>query len=82
MNKGDRNRKEKQKFKKRLNNYGINFDDLDDGFMESKRGKRKINYNCLRTTGKPCSCVMCSPNEEKPQHKVKHKKRNWDDDEY
>ncbi|CAM1341537.1 hypothetical protein [Tenacibaculum amylolyticum] len=58
MNKLERRLKGYYKYKKRLKNYSFN---------ESKA-------YVLKTTGKPCSCFMCSPKEEKPKYKLsKHK---------
>jgi hypothetical protein len=61
MDKGRRNELGKLKFKKRLKNYRL------------KEGDGK--FNCFRTTGKPCSCSMCSPKEEKDKYKVKYKQK-------
>ncbi len=57
MNKYERRLKGFYKYKKRLRNY-------------SSRG---ANYYILKTTGKPCSCYMCSPkkNEDKAKYQEK-----------
>jgi hypothetical protein len=47
MNKARRNELKMLKFKRRLKNRGI----VDN---------TSINTNCFRTTGKPCSCYLCS----------------------
>jgi hypothetical protein len=48
------------KFKKRLTQLGL----------LSKEG----TFNCYRTSGKPCSCYMCSP--YKFSRKTKHKNKD------
>lgn len=53
MNKFERRLKGLYKFKKRLRNYNLN---SNEGYL-------------LKTTGKPCSCYMCSPKEGKPKYK-------------
>lgn len=62
MNKRERWLKGNFKFKKRIKSLGLNLDEF--------------SHNCYRTTGKPCSCPMCSPGKlgEKKKYKVKHKK--------
>jgi hypothetical protein len=55
-NKGERQEKTMLKFKKRLKNNFLK----DNGFMY-----------IFKTTGKPCSCFMCSGN--KYSRKNKHK---------
>lgn len=58
MNKFERRLKGHYKYKKRLRNYNLTD---SEGYI-------------LRTTGKPCSCYMCSPKEEKVKYKIsKHK---------
>ena len=47
MNKHERHLKKITKYKKRLLNY----------CLKNKDGK----FHSLKTTGKPCSCFMCSP---------------------
>jgi len=49
MNKGRRHQLKMLKFKKRLRNYG------------AKPGNAGSNFHVFRTTGKPCSCFLCSP---------------------
>ena len=58
MDKARRTQLKLLKFKKRLKLYGIKITDLG-------------NHNAFRTTGKPCSCFMCSP--IKFSRKKKHK---------
>jgi hypothetical protein len=60
-NKGERNRKTKVVFKRRLRRRGI----LD------KSGLPKDHQYDLKSQGKPCSCFMCSPYKYK--RKIKHK---------
>jgi len=64
MNKGDRQRRTQLKFKKRLRQLNL----------LGKEG----NFFCYKSTGKPCSCPMCSPNKYK--RKIKHKKKVFEDD--
>jgi hypothetical protein len=68
MNKQERKLKGYFKFKKRLKNYQITEERLQ------KYGLKGLY--CYKTTGKPCSCAMCSPGkvEEKPKYRIKHKK--------
>jgi len=54
MDKGRRTEIGKLKFKKRLKNYRL-------------KQQKPNDFNCYRTTGKPCSCSMCSPKDEKPK---------------
>jgi len=63
MDKGERNRIKQLKFKKRLADLyrGNDWDDALD------------NNHCYKTTGKPCSCEMCSPSGTKKKYKIKHK---------
>lgn len=56
-NKGRRNELTQLKFEKRLKLYGVKKED----------GK----FYCFKSTGKPCSCYMCSG--QKYNRKVKHK---------
>ena len=58
MNKFERRLKGLYKFKKRLRNYNLN---RSEGYI-------------LKTTGKPCSCYMCSPKEEKPKYTISKNK--------
>jgi len=57
-NKNERREKGKHKFKKRIENYGLQ-NSLSKHFS-------------LKTTGKPCSCAMCSPSKigEKAKYKL------------
>lgn len=64
MNKHERRLKGYHKFKKRLKNYRINPE-----VMLSTEAK-SVNY-ALKTTGKPCSCFICSG--QKYSRKTKHK---------
>jgi hypothetical protein len=48
MNKGRRHQLKMLKLKKRLQNYGAKPGDTG-------------NFHAFRTTGKPCSCHLCSP---------------------
>lgn len=59
MNKRLRQVMTQLKFKKRLRQLGL----------LGKEGK----YYCYKSTGKPCSCPLCSP--EKYNRKIKHKKK-------
>jgi len=59
MNKQERKIKGQFKFKKRLKNYQL----LNSEFK----------HYSLKTTGKPCSCYMCSP--KKIQEKSKYRLR-------
>lgn len=65
-NKGERNRKTKIKFKRRLRNMGI---------LE-KSGQPTEEQYCYKSQGKPCSCPICSG--EKYNRKTKHKKKVYD----
>jgi hypothetical protein len=75
MNKQERKLKGQAKFKKRLKNYGIIQDIFDNGWGNNPRNKL-INFNCYRTTGKPCSCIMCSPG--KIEEKAKYRFNKFD----
>ena len=72
MNKLERRLKGKFKFKKRLRNFRYT-----DGEIIS-RG----SHNALRSTGKPCSCPLCSPGkvEEKAKYRLNkfNKNKSWD----
>lgn len=57
-NKGERQRKTRLKYKKRLKNLGLK--------------ENEGNFHCYKSTGKPCSCYLCSP--EKYDRTEKHKK--------
>lgn len=48
MNKARRHQLKMLKFKKRLRNYGKKLSEGD-------------SFHVFRTTGKPCSCHLCSP---------------------
>jgi hypothetical protein len=75
MNKQERKLKGQAKFKKRLQNYGINQDIFENGWGTTNRGV-KVNFNCYRTTGKPCSCAGCSPGKVEEKAKYKYNKFN------
>lgn len=62
MNKQERKLKGFHKFKKRLQNFGYKIEDVV---------KEGYNLFCFKTTGKPCSCWMCSG--QKYNRKQKHK---------
>lgn len=64
-NKGERQRKTQLKYKKRLKNLGL------------KETEPNSNYHCYKSTGKPCSCPMCSP--EKYNRTEKHKNKDIND---
>lgn len=64
MDKGRRQEIQKLKFKKRIKNYKFTKDDLNNP---------KINTNCLRNTGKPCSCDVCSPYKYRKDNRNKDK---------
>ena len=66
MNKKERVLKGWYKFKKRLTNIGL----------WNEKDKPENNLNCYRTTGKPCSCLMCSG--LKYSRKEKHKNKQYD----
>lgn len=51
MDKGRRNELTKLKFKKRLSQVGLSMEDVY---------KPKNNLWAYKSTGKPCSCYMCS----------------------
>lgn len=59
MNKGRRNELTKLKFKKRLKNLQLKIDG----------GK----FWCYKTTGTPCSCLLCSHDKYKRTQKHKNK---------
>ena len=65
-NKGRRNELTKLKYKKRLKNFGL------------KENEPNSNYYCLKSTGKPCSCFMCSP--YKFDRNEKHKNKDINDE--
>ncbi len=74
MNKQERKLKGQAKFKKRLDQIGF----TPKVLQQHDRDGIPYNLNCYRTTGKPCSCAMCSPNkrkEPKEKYKIKHKNR-------
>jgi hypothetical protein len=62
MNKGRRTQLTELKYKKRLKNLGL------------KETDPNSKYYCYKSTGKPCSCPMCSP--EKYKRTEKHKDRD------
>lgn len=76
MNKQERKLKGQAKFKKRLKNYGITDKILENGWGNVKNSNSKTNFNCYRTTGKPCSCDGCSPG--KREEKAKYKNNKFD----
>ena len=51
MNKGLRNEIERQKFRKRVEQVGLKMEDVH---------KPQNNLWAYKSTGKPCSCFMCS----------------------
>lgn len=59
MNKGRRNELTQLKFKKRLNNLGLQQNTPKD-------------FICYKTTGNPCSCKMCQPKKYKRSTKQNH----------
>lgn len=65
MNKGRRNELTRLKYKKRLKNLGL-------------KEAENSNFYCYKSTGKPCSCPLCSP--EKYKRTVKHKNKSIDDE--
>jgi hypothetical protein len=75
MNKEERKQKGHTKFLKRLKNYGIDELIFKDGWGNTKRGV-KVNFNCYRTTGKPCSCAGCSPGKVEEKAKYRYNKFN------
>jgi hypothetical protein len=75
MNKQERKLKGIAKFKKRLKNYGIDDIIFKDGWGTTSRGV-KVNFNCYRTTGKPCSCASCSPGKIEEKDKYRYNKFN------
>lgn len=76
MNKQERKLKGQAKFKKRLKNHGITSEISKEGYSSPQKGSRNINFNCYRTTGKPCSCSMCSPGKIEEKAKYKFNKFN------
>jgi hypothetical protein len=69
-NKGERQRKKKVIFKRRLK---------DRGFTQNTKGMYicgdayfKLNFNFLKTTSTPCSCSICSPGkvEDKAKYRL------------
>lgn len=62
-NKGRRNELTQLKFKKRLDQLGLK---KEDG-----------NLFCYKSTGKPCSCYMCS--YRKFDRNIKHKNKLFED---
>lgn len=69
MDKGRRREIAKLKQKKRIKNLCIS---------PQAHSRRKLGV--LKTTGKPCSCHMCSPKDEKAKYRVKHKGRAYEQD--
>lgn len=62
------------KYKKRLANNGITKEVLD---AIKKRTGKEIHFYCYKTTGKPCSCVSCSPGKEMDKAKYRFNKFNF-----
>lgn len=60
MNKFERRLKGYYKYQKRLKNYGL----------------QGVNHYVLKSTGKPCSCEMCSPGkvEDKAKYQISKNK--------
>jgi hypothetical protein len=77
MNKQERKLKGQAKFNKRLKNYGITQEVFINGTSYTNRGVQ-VNFNCYRTTGKPCSCAGCSPGkvEEKAKYRLNKFNKN------
>jgi len=69
MNKLERKLKGQAKFKKRLKNYQLSEQDI-------KKNPRA--HSGLRTSGKPCSCYMCTPGKYtgRPKNKYYTKHKN------
>lgn len=65
MNKEERNRRKKQLYKRRLKLNGISENPTLTDIP--------INHNAYRTTGKPCSCAMCSPGKVEEKAKYQNK---------
>ena len=61
MNKGRRVELGNLKFKKRLNQLGL-------------KQKSPKDFICYKTTGNPCSCMMCQPRKYKRKEKRINKK--------
>lgn len=63
MNKGRRQELKNLKYKRRLKNLGLLH--LSEFKVPNKNAVEtcaiKANLNSYRTSGKPCSCFMCSP---------------------
>ena len=81
MNKGRRIEIGNLKWKKRLHNYvnGLDIYVTKNGARIYSPKVTDIPKNCftvLKSTGKPCSCPMCSPGkiEEKSKYKMKLQK--------
>lgn len=77
-NKGERNRKQKNVFKKRLKNRGINTIDGAIWLSGHEYFKTNFQHNSLRTTGTPCSCPLCSPGkvEDKAKYRLNKFKKS------
>lgn len=79
MNKLERKLKGEAKFKKRLKNIGY----TPEVLARLKRQGVKMKLYCFKSTGKPCSCMSCSPSkvEEKAKYRLnKFDKNNIDED--
>lgn len=79
MNKLERRLKGETKYLKRLKDHKIDKITSKDGSGITKRGV-KVNFNCYRTTGTPCSCANCSPG--KVSEKAKYKFNTFNKNDY
>lgn len=79
MNKLERRLKGETKYLKRLKNNKVDKLVEKNGFGNTKRGV-KVNFNCYRTTGTPCSCTSCSPGKVSEKAKYKFNQFNKNDD--
>jgi hypothetical protein len=66
MDKGRRNQLRQLHYKKRLKNLGL------------KETEKDVNLHCFKDQGKPCSCLLCSP--EKYNRKEKHKNKDIEEE--
>ena len=78
MNKLERRLKDEFKYQKRLKNHKIDKMTQKDGSGITKLGI-KVNFNCYRTTGTPCSCASCSPGKVSEKAKYKFNQFNKND---
>lgn len=60
------------KYKKRLSNNGI----TDEVIQKIVDRGAKANFYSYKTTGKPCSCISCSPGKEMDKAKYRFNKFN------